>query len=462
VAVEKISMFQAMRNEDNSENFYERYVNPQWVRMLDILQMNVSYVRCSGAELHTADGRIILDFNSGYCVHNVGHNHPRVIAALKDELDKSGPAMLQSHVAELAGKLAERLCGLAGGRLTKAFFASSGSEGIEAAIKFARAHSGRPGILCASGGFHGLTCGALSLMSNAFWKEGFGSLLPNIEFVPYGDTEELERKLATKAFAAFVLEPVQGEGGVLVPSREYLSNVQALCRHYGTLFVLDEVQTGLYRTGPFLAAHHFAVEPDMVVLAKALSGGLVPCSAVLMSDAICNSVYSSLKRALIHTSTFGENSLAMRAGLTTLDILEDERLGQRATIAGENLRRALIERLAKYEMISEIRGLGLLNAIEFKAPRSLKLRIPFETFAKIHPAIFGQIVVMRMFRDHGILNQVCGNEFMVLKISPPLMINDEQLDRFVLAIEQVVDAMHTSSSFWTEALGIAQRVVGSI
>jgi ornithine--oxo-acid transaminase len=455
-------MFQAMRNEDNSENFYERYVNPQWVRMLDILQMNVSYVRCSGAELHTADGRIILDFNSGYCVHNVGHNHPRVIAALKDELDKSGPAMLQSHVAELAGKLAERLCGLAGGRLTKAFFASSGSEGIEAAIKFARAHSGRPGILCASGGFHGLTCGALSLMSNAFWKEGFGSLLPNIEFVPYGDTEELERKLATKAFAAFVLEPVQGEGGVLVPSREYLSNVQALCRHYGTLFVLDEVQTGLYRTGPFLAAHHFAVEPDMVVLAKALSGGLVPCSAVLMSDAICNSVYSSLKRALIHTSTFGENSLAMRAGLTTLDILEDERLGQRATIAGENLRRALIERLAKYEMISEIRGLGLLNAIEFKAPRSLKLRIPFETFAKIHPAIFGQIVVMRMFRDHGILNQVCGNEFMVLKSSPPLMINDEQLDRFVLAIEQVVDAMHTSSSFWTEALGIAQRVVGSI
>jgi ornithine--oxo-acid transaminase len=149
-----------------------------------------------------------------------------------------------------------------------------------------------------------------------------------------------------------VLEPVQGEGGVLVPSREYLSNVQALCRCYNTLFVLDEVQTGLYRTGPFLAAHHFALEPDMVVLAKALSGGLIPCSAVLMSDAICNSVYSSLKRALIHTSTFGENSLAMRAGLATLDVLEDERLGQRATISGENLRRALVERLAKYEMIS--------------------------------------------------------------------------------------------------------------
>jgi ornithine--oxo-acid transaminase len=455
-------MFQAMSAADNAENLYGRYVNPQWVRLLDVLQMNVSYVRCEGAELHTADGRLILDFNSGYCVHNVGHNHPRVVEALKDELDKAGPAMLQSHVADLAGKLAARLCGLVGGRLTKAFFASSGSEGVEAAIKFARAHTGRPGILCASGGFHGLTCGALSLMSNAFWKEGFGSLLPNTEFVPFGDIAELEQKLATKSYAAFVVEPIQGEGGVLVPSPKYLSDAQAICRRYHTLFVLDEVQTGLYRTGPFLAAQHFHLEPDMVVLAKALSGGLIPCSAVLMSDAVCNSVYSSLKRALIHTSTFGENSLAMRAGLATLDVLEDERLGQRARTLGENLRLALAEHLAKYDMISEIRGLGLLNAIEFKAPRSLKFRVPFETFAKIHPAIFGQILVMHMFRDHGILCQVCGNNFMVLKISPPLMIDDAQLDHFVTSLAQVVDLMHTSGKFWSEALGIAQRVVKSI
>jgi ornithine--oxo-acid transaminase len=456
-------MIPATRNNENAENLYERYVNPQWARLLDVLQMNVSYGRCSGAELHTADGRVILDFNSGYCVHNVGHNHPRVVAAIKDELDKSGPAMLQSHVADLAGELAGRLCELAGGRLSKVSFGSSGSEGVEAAIKFARAHTGRSGVLCASGGFHGLTCGALSLMSNPFWKEGFGALLPNTEFVPYGDTEELERKLATKAFAAFVLEPVQGEGGVLVPTQGYLSSVQTLCRRYHTLFVLDEVQTGLYRTGPFLAAHHFGVEPDMVILAKALSGGLIPCSAVLMSDAVCNSVYSSLKRALIHTSTFSENSLAMRAGLASLDILEDERLGERAIIAGQNLRGALTERLAQYEMIGEIRGLGLLNAIEFKAPYSFTRRLAFETFAKIHPAIFGQIVVMRLFRDHGILCQVCGNDFMVLKISPPLVVNDAQIDRFVSAVEQVVQLMHkSSSSFWSEALGIAQRVVKSI
>ena len=455
-------MLQAIRSDNRPAGLYERYVNPQWVRLLDVLQMNVSYTRCSGAELHTADGRRILDFNSGYCVHNIGHNHPRAVAALKDELDKAGPAMLQSHVAELAGELAAALCELAGGRLGKAFFGSSGSEGIEAAIKFARAHTGRPGILCAAGGFHGLTCGALSLMSNSFWKEGFGSLLPNIDFIPYGDTEGLEGKLASKSYAAFIVEPIQGEGGVLMPPQEYLSTVQLLCRRYHTLFVLDEVQTGLYRTGPFLAAHHFGVEPDMVVLAKALSGGLVPCSAVLMSDAVCGSVFSSLQRALIHTSTFSENGLAMRAGLVTLDILKDERLGRRAATSGENLRRTLEERLAKYEMISEVRGLGLLNAIEFRAPRSLKLRMPFEAFAKIHPAIFGQIVVMRMFRDHGILCQICGNNFMVLKISPPLAIDDAQLDQFVRAIEQIVDSMHSSSRFWSEGLGLAKRVITSL
>ncbi len=455
-------MLQTMRTNDSAEDLYEHHVNPKWVRLLDIFQMNVTYERCTGAELKTADGRVILDFNSGYCVHNIGHNHPRVIAALKHELDKAGPAMLQAHVPELAGKLAARLCELAGGRVNKAFFGSSGSEGVEAAIKFARAHTGRSGILCASGGFHGLTCGALSLMSNPFWKEGFGSMLPNAEFVPYGDIDELETKLASKSFAAFIVEPIQAEGGVLVPSRDYLSAVQMLCRRYKTLFVLDEVQTGFYRTGPFLAAHHFDVQPDMIVLAKALSGGLIPCSAVLMTDAIYNSVYSSLKRALVHTSTFSENSLAMRAGLATLDVLEDDRLGERAARAGERLRRALTERLSKYEMFDEVRGLGLLCAVAFKAPRSLKLRAPFESLAMIQPAIFGQILVMRMFRDHGMLNQVCGNNFMVLKVSPPLTIEDAQIDRFVSAIEQVVDLMHTFSGFWSEAAGLAQRAVKTI
>ena len=444
------------------ETLYERYVNPQWVRLLDVLRMNVEYTRCVGAELHTINGRCILDFISGYCVHNVGHNHLRVISALKDELDRNGPAMLQSHVSELAGELAARLCDRAGGRLTRTFFCSSGSEGVETVIKFARAHTGRPGIVYAAGGFHGLSCGALSLMANPFWKEGFGPLLPDTEAVPFGDLDELARKLASRRFAAFVVEPVQAESGVLVPPREYLQGAQALCRRYGALFVLDEVQTGMYRTGPFLAAHHFGVDPDMVVMAKALSGGLVPCAAVLMSSAIGDSIYSSLKRAVIHTSTYSENSLAMRAGLATLDVLEEEHLGQRATAAGAALRERLTARLSNYEMVGAIRGLGLLSAIEFRAPRRLRLKVPFEAFARIHPAMFGQVLVMRLFGDHGILSQICGNNFMVLKVAPPLIIEDAQLDRYVDGVGKLVELMHSSGSFWSEALSLARRALTTL
>jgi ornithine--oxo-acid transaminase len=454
-------MLEARRIAD-SELLYERYVNPQWVRLLDVLQMNVEYARCEGAELHTTDGRRILDFISGYCVHNIGHNHPHVIAALKEELDRRGPAMLQSHVSDLAGELAARLCERAGGRLTKAFFGSSGSEGIETVLKFARAHTGRSGILYADGGFHGLTCGALSLMSNPFWREGFGPMLPETEAVPFGDADELARRLETRRFAGFILEPVQAESGVLLPPAEYLQQAQSLCRRYGTLLVFDEVQTGMYRTGRFLAAHYFGVEPDMAVLAKAMSGGLVPCGAVLMSDEVSRSVYSSLKRAVIHTSTYSENSLAMRAALATLDVLEKERLGERAAAAGLSLRAALKARIGDYEMVGEIRGLGLLSAVEFRTPRRLRLQVPFQAFRRIHPAMFGQVLVMRLFRDHRILSQICGNNFMVLKVAPPLVATDAQLGEFVEAIGHVVDMMHSSTSFWSEALHLAGRVVATI
>src|ERR1700692_3050568 len=309
---------------------YREHVNPQWVALLNLLGMNVEYVRCSGCELFTADGRRILDFLSGYCVHNAGHNHPFIVAALKDELDKCGPAMLQSHVPEIAGELAERLCHLAGGGLNKVYFGSSGSEGVEAAIKFARATTGRHGIVYAKSSFHGLTAGALSLMNDAFWQEGFGPLLPDAHGVPYGDLAALENVVASKRHAAFIVEPLQAEGGIHVPTPAYLQQAQELCRRTGTLFILDEVQTGMYRTGTFLAAHQFDIQPDMVVLAKALSGGLMPVSAVLMTNKIYHAVYSSLKRAIVHTSTFSENSLSMRAGLATLDVLERGQLGPRA------------------------------------------------------------------------------------------------------------------------------------
>jgi ornithine--oxo-acid transaminase len=218
----------------------------------------------------------------------------------------------------------------------------------------------------------------------------------------------------------------------------------------------------MYRTGHFLPAHHFDLEPDMVVLAKALSGGLIPVAAVLMSDAVNGSVYSSLKRAIVHTSTYSENRLAMRAGLASLEVLEMEPAAQRAAQMGERLRARLVERLSKYQMVRDIRGLGMLTGVEFRPPGKLSLRLLFEAFARIHRGMFGQVLVMRLFRDQGMLTQICGNNFMVLKVAPALTISEEHLDRFVGALGEVVELMHSHSSFWSEPLAMARRIAGSI
>jgi ornithine--oxo-acid transaminase len=447
-----------VENANRTVERYRAYVNPQWVRLLDALDMNVQYTRASGAWLYTVDGRRILDFLSGYCVHNTGHNHPYILSALQQELAQEGPAMVQSHVPDRAGELAQRLCKSAGGSLRKVFFCSSGSEGVEAAIKYARAHTGRSGLVYAQRAFHGLTCGALSLMGDDFWRDRFGPLLADTHEVPFGDVAAIEMHLRSKKIAAVVLEPMQAEAGIRVPDPEYLRLVQELCRKYGTLFALDEVQTALGRTGKFLAAHHYGVDPDMVIVAKALSGGLIPIGAVLMTDAVYRSVYDSLKRAIVHTSTYSENGLAMRAGIATLDVIRDEELTQRAEQMGTYVRQRLGEELAGYEMIREIRGLGLLNGIEFAPPRQMRLRIAFETFKRIHPGMFGQMVVMRMFREKDILTQICGNNFMVLKVAPPLTVTEEQIEEFVRSAREVVELIHSSGTFWSDAVGLARRV----
>jgi len=448
-------------SEDSSEVWrpaYGQHVNPQWVRLLGLLQMDKNYIRCEGAELETKDGRCILDFLSGYCVHNIGHNHAHVIAELQAQLGERAPAMLQSHVPDMAGELAAELCSRAGRQVQKAFFCSSGSEGIETVIKFARAHTKRPRLLYASGAFHGLTMGALSLMGDSFWKEGFGDFLPGATEIPFADLRELVRQLERGDVAALILEPIQGEGGIRLSPPYYLREAQDLCHKHGALFVLDEVQTGLYRTGEFLAAHHYGVEPDMVVLAKALSGGLVPSGAVLITDAIYNSVYDSLKRAFIHTSTYSENALAMRAGLATLEVFDREGLGDRAQESGAYLCEGLRHALEPYEMVREVRGLGLLCGIEFCSPSSFSLRVSFEAIKRVHPAMFGQMLVMRLYQE-GMLTQVCGNNFMVLKVAPPLVITKAQMDRFTSAVHDVVDDLHRSRSFWRDALTLAGRAV---
>lgn len=443
-------------DEAQTEKQYFDYVNPQWVRLLSVLGLNKPFNKALGAELFSDDGDVYLDFLSGYGVYNLGHHHPYINQQLIEELTSQRPSMLQSHVPSLAAQLAERLCKKVNGRVSKVYFGSTGSEGVESAIKFSRAFTKRNWILYAEGGFHGLTCGALSLMSNKWWREGFGNLLQETKGIPFGDISKLKEELQTERYASIIIEPVQGESGVQVPSIEYLQEAQRLCDKHGTLLVVDEVQTGIHRTGGFTASEHFKINPDMIILAKALSGGQVPVGALMMRDDISKSVYSSIDKSFVHASTFSENTLAMRAGLATLDVVESENLGERATNSGEFLRQELTKRLSKYEIIDEVRGLGLMNAVVFKAPKSLGLRALFAGFQAAHPGLFGQMIVRSLFTDHKILSQMAGNNYMAIKILPPLIVSKEQLIKYADAMENVCETIvNDKAKFWTKGLSIA-------
>ena len=310
---------------------HTRHLNEQMVRVLKTLGYDVGFCRGTGQYLFDRKGAKYLDLLSGYGVFAIGRNHPALRDALKSVLDAELPGLVQFDVSPLAGLLAQRLIGYMP-YLDKVFFANSGTEAVEAAIKFARAATRRPGIIHCEHSFHGLTYGALSLNGDAVFRSGFEPLLPDCSAVPFNDLAALERALASRNAAAFIVEPIQGKG-VNLPDDGYLQEAAALCRRHGTLFIADEIQTGLGRTGRFLAVEHWGVEPDMVLIAKALSGGHVPVGAVLTRKRIYDKIFDRMDRAVVHGSTFAKNDLAMAAGLATLDVIESEGLVSRVRAA---------------------------------------------------------------------------------------------------------------------------------
>ncbi len=310
--------------EADRYQLHSRHLNEQMVRVLRTIGYDVGFCKGQGQYLYDRAGSRYLDLLSGFGVFAIGRNHPVVRDALKSALDADLPNLVQLDVPTLAGVLAEKLLAHTP-YLEKVFFANSGAEAVEAAIKFARGATGRQGIVHCDHAFHGLTYGALSLNGDDMFRAGFGPLLPDCASVPFDDLAALEQALSSRNVAAFIVEPIQGKG-VNLPSDGYLKSAAELCRKYGALFVADEIQTGLGRTGRFLAIEHWGVEPDMVLLAKGLSGGQVPIGAVLTRKHIFEKIFNRMDRAVVHGSTFSKNDLAMVAGIATLDVIESERL----------------------------------------------------------------------------------------------------------------------------------------
>ncbi|MCH2170385.1 aspartate aminotransferase family protein [Myxococcota bacterium] len=433
----------ATLNARRGENYklHSNLLNSKMVRVLTTIGYDRYYERAEGCYLIDREGDRYLDFLSGFGVFAVGRNHPVVKRALSDVLEADLASLVQMDCSLLAGLLGEALLERAPDRLSRCFFANSGAEAIEGAMKFARYATGRQRILYCDHAFHGLTYGALSLNGDEQFREGFGPLLPGCDAIPFGDAEALERELARGDVAAFFVEPIQGHG-VNVPADDYLPAVQDLCRRFETLFVADEIQTGLGRTGRFHAFEHWGVEPDIVTLAKGLSGGYAPVGAILCREDIFDKVFHQLERAVVHGSTFSKNPLAMAAGLATLNVIEEERLVERAAHMGERFRKGLEPLLQKYEIFQEIRGKGLMIGFGFGEPNSLGLKMGWKALETALQGLFSQLVTVPLFQRHRILSQVAAHRMNVVKILPPLVVGEEEVDYFLASFDDVLADCH--------------------
>jgi ornithine--oxo-acid transaminase len=440
------------RGGDAAE-LWARAINPQFVRVLKTIGFDRRWARADGPYLIDADGNRFLDMLGGFGMFNVGRNNPRIRRVLIEALELDLPGAPQLGISPLPPILADELVRRAGGRIARVQFTSSGTEAVEAALKLGRAATRRSRVVSADHGFHGLTLGSLSANGNPEFTERFGPLLPGFVQVPFGDLEALESELRSEDVALFLVEPVQGKG-VNLPPPGYLEGAQELCRRYGTLFCVDEVQTGFGRTGRMFAYQHWGLEPDLVPVAKSLSGGYVPVGALLMSRAVHEAVYDSMEHAVSHGSTFAPNELAMAAGLATLHELDEQGLVAHTERLGVRLLELTEPLVERYEVVREVRGLGLMWAIEFGEPPAGSRA--YRAVERIQPGLFAQFIVAPLFHDHKILSQVAGHRIPVVKGLPPLVVSDDDVTWFADALEATIGkAQRVPRSFARFALTAA-------
>jgi acetylornithine/succinyldiaminopimelate/putrescine aminotransferase/nucleoside-diphosphate-sugar epimerase len=435
-----------------------RYLDPSLIDVLRILGFDKQYASAQGSYVFDGAGRAYLDFHTGEGFASLGHNHPDVREVLQATLAANLVDGVQIHYSPLAGMLAEALAGRLPEGLDAVYFASTGAEAVDSAMKFARAATGRPRLISCENSFHGVTLGPLSLVGDEFFKEGFGPLLPGCARVPFGDLARLETELRKKDVAAFIVEPLQGRM-VTLPPPGYLEAVQALCRRYGTLFVVDEVQTGLGRTGKWFALEHWGLEPDFVLVGKALSGGYMPIAAMLTTREIYQKAVGTLERSYVHQSTFGRNRLSAAAGLATLRIIERDGLVENCVQISKVLLDGLAELKERYEMVKQIRGSGLMIGIELGAPSSRVAKLNWRLIHMASEGLFPQLIVIPLHRDHGVITMAAGKND-VIKLLPPLTLSESEAREFLAALDAVLAECHGSASNnWSVVRDIAKATL---
>jgi ornithine--oxo-acid transaminase len=444
-------------------DLHAKHLNPAFVKMLRAIGFDKGYVRGEGPYLWDEAGNQYLDLLTGWGVFALGRNHPKVRAILTQLIERDLPNLVRMDCGLLSGLAAEKLTAHAGGDLSRVFFCNSGTESIEGALKFARCFTGRRDVVYCDHAFHGLTTGSLSINGADFFRERFGDLLPGTHKVPFNDLPALEAALAQKKAAAFVVEPVQGKTCEVVADG-YLAEAQRLCRKYGTLLVIDEVQSGLGRTGQWFCFQHWpGVEPDIVCTAKALSGGYVPVGAVITRPKIMDCVFSGMERCVVHSNTFGQNDLAMAAALASLHVIEEDKLVENAAAMGEYVMGRLKEIGATCPFVSDVRGRGLMFALDFARPKEgLKLKLAWDALHKLNFGVFGQMVIIPLLQKHRILAQVAGYHTEVIKFLPPITVTKQDMDWFLTAVADVLDdTKRVPGAAWDTVRGLAKRTLSA-
>lgn len=410
----------------DARDLYAEYINPGIASLVHLLDMDRCFVRAQGTSVWDEDGQEYMDFLGGFGALNTGHNHPEIHEAVRKVAE--APNLLQVALSRLVGALGQSLAAITPGGLNKTFLCSSGSEAVEAALKLARASTGRTRIISTDNSYHGLSFGALSATGRDHYRQPFMPLVPDFVHVPFGDLYGLEHELRRKPAAAFIVEPIQGEGGIVVPPEGYLREALDLCHKHGTLLIADEIQTGFGRTGRMFGVDHEGVVPDIMALAKSLGGGVAPIGACIATDEVWHRAYGSRDTCMLHDSTFGGNALACAAALKAIEVIVRDDLAGRAATLGGRFRERLEGIAAESKIVKGVRGRGLLLGLEFAEPPIAK-GLSREYFA----AMFASVLI----EDHHIITAYAMNATNILRLEPPLTISEEQLDRAADAIEQI-------------------------
>lgn len=440
-----IHLEQALELQQNQvKDLHSRYLNASLVTLFSLINFDTQFVEASGVSVYDAQGNEYLDFLGAYGALNLGHNHPELLTALQRV--QSLPNLLQASMNGLAAALAHNLAHLAPGNLQRSFFCNSGAEAVEGALKLARIATGRQKFIYCHNSFHGKTFGALSVTGRDKYQAPFKPLVNECVGIPFGDLAALQQQLSSREAAAFILEPIQGEGGILEPPAGYLTRAKKLCAQYGTLLIADEVQTGFGRTGTFFACEAEDLVPDILCLAKSLGGGVMPMGAYMTGDDVWRKAYGTMEKALLHTSTFGGNTAACAAALKTIEVILKDDLCRQAEEKGDYFMAQLRKLKEKYPLLKDVRGRGLMIGLEFQQPESdgkkYSFKITMNVVNKLAQEYMGSLVAGELFNKHRIITAYTLNNPNVIRLEPPLIVNKEQMDRVLNALEEAL-ANHT-------------------